>query len=82
MGSFLLGLGVGMVGGLLIAPRPGSYYRDVLGDKANKGFDYLKDKTADLRDSASGAVQKGKEAVSQQIENLAVKTNQPAVYQR
>ena len=82
MGSFLLGLGTGMVAGLLIAPRPGSYYRNVLGDNASEGFDYLKDKTADLRDSASGAVQKGKEAVSQKIENLAVNTNQGAVYQR
>jgi gas vesicle protein len=71
-----------MVTGLLIAPRSGAYYRNVLGNKASEGFDYLKDKTAHLRDSASGAVQKGKEAVSQQIENLAVNTNQPAVYQR
>jgi hypothetical protein len=82
MGSFLLGLGSGLVTGLLIAPRPGSYYRDVLGNKASDGFDYLKDKTADLRNSAAGAVQKGKEAVSQQIENLAVNTDQGAVYQR
>jgi gas vesicle protein len=71
MGSFLLGLGAGMVGGLLMAPKPGSYYRD-----------YLKDKTAGLRDSASGAVEKGKAAVSQQLENLAIKTNHDAVYQR
>ena len=82
MGSFLLGLGTGIIGGLLIAPRPGSYYRDVLGNKANEGLGYLKDKTSDLRDSASGAVEKGKEAVSQQIENLAINTNQPPVYQR
>ena len=82
MGSFLLGLGTGMVTGLLIAPRPGSYYRDVVSNKASEGFGYLKDKTSNLRDSASGAVQKGKEAVSQQIENLAVNTNRTAVYQR
>ncbi len=82
MGSFLLGFGVGIVGGLLIAPRPGSYYRGVLGNKASEGLDYLKDKTTDLRQSASGAVEKGKEAVSQQIENMTVNTNQPPVYQR
>jgi len=64
MGSFLLGLGAGIVGGLLIAPRPGSYYRNVLGNKASE------------------AVQKGKEAVGHQIENLAVNTNQGVVYQR
>lgn len=82
MGSFLLGFGVGIVGGLLMAPRPGSYYREALGNKASEGLDYLKDKTANLRDSASGALEKGKEAMSQQIENVAINTNQPPVYQR
>ncbi len=82
MGSFLLGFGIGIVGGLLIAPRPGSYYRDVLSNKAGEGVDYLKNKTADLRDSASDAVGKGKDAVSRQVENIAINTNQPPVYQR
>jgi hypothetical protein len=82
MGSFLLGFGAGLVGGLLMAPRPGSHYRGILSDKAGEGLNYVKDKTAGLRNSATDAMEKGKEVVSQRIENLAIKTCEPAVYQR
>ena len=82
MGAFLLGLGLGMIGGVLMAPRPGKHYRAVFGAKASEGMDYLMNKTEGIRDSATGAVEKGREAMSRHIERIAT-TQQPAeVYTR
>jgi gas vesicle protein len=80
MGSFLLGLGVGMVGGILMAPQPGEHYRRMLGEKASEGYDYLKNKTEGLRDSASGAVEKGREVMTERLDRAYASPS--PVYQR
>ncbi len=82
MGAFLLGLGVGMVGGMLMAPRPGRYYREILSDKASEGAGYLRAKTEGIRGSASDAVDKSREAMSRQIEKFAAKPQPAEVYNR
>ena len=83
MGAFLLGLGVGVVGGMLLAPKPGHYYRAILGEKASEGVDYLKNKTDDLRGSANDAVEKGRDAMSRGMEKMASGNQQPvATYSR
>jgi gas vesicle protein len=82
MGTFLLGFGIGVLGGILGAPYAGKQSRELLGTKAGEGLNYLKDRTEGLRGTASDAVERTKEAVSQQLENLASNTNAHTLYQR
>ncbi|HUS05898.1 MAG TPA: YtxH domain-containing protein [Bryobacteraceae bacterium] len=75
MGNFLLGLGVGLIGGTLFAPRSGSETREMLRCKANEGTDYLraraeegadyvKDRANELGTVASDMMEKGKQKLS------------------
>jgi gas vesicle protein len=68
---FLLGLGIGVATGILLAPKSGQETRDLLRSKADEGKEYLKRRTAELRDSASDLLDKGKEVVSRQKESLS-----------
>jgi gas vesicle protein len=70
LSSFLLGLGVGVAVGMLFAPKSGEETRELLKNKAGESGDYLKQRGADLKDSASGWVDKGKEAVSRQKDTI------------
>ena len=47
MGNFLLGFGLGLVGGVLFAPRSGEDTRGYIGSKANEGVDYVKRQSRD-----------------------------------
>jgi gas vesicle protein len=67
---FLLGLGVGIGIGLLFAPKSGEETRGMLKSKAEEGREYLKQRGVELRDSASDLIDKGREAVSRQRDNL------------
>jgi gas vesicle protein len=69
--SFLLGLGVGIAIGILFAPKSGEETRGLIRDKAGEGKEYLKQRGAELRDSASDLIDKGREVVSRQRDNLA-----------
>lgn len=68
--SFLLGLGVGVGIGMLLAPKSGSETREFIKNKAGEGADYLKQRGGDIRQTASEWVDKGKEAIHRQRENL------------
>ena len=82
MGTFLLGFGVGIIGGILMAPEKGEHYRNILACKASEGMDYLKEKSEGLKETASGAVERGRDAVGQSIEKIAIKNRPAEVYQR
>ena len=69
-GNFLLGLGLGVGAGLLLAPRSGQETRDLLLNKADEGKDYLKRQSEDLRGSAADMVDKGREAINRQRDSL------------
>ena len=69
--SFLLGLGVGVGIGMLFAPKSGDETREMLKNKAGEGADYLKQRSTDIRQTASEWVDKGKEALGRQRENLS-----------
>ncbi len=71
LSAFLLGLGVRVGLGMLFAPKSGQETRDVIKNKAGEGADYLKQRGSELKQSASEWVDKGKEALGRQKENLS-----------
>ena len=71
LSSFLLGLGVGVGIGMLFAPKAGHETRKIIKDKAGEGTEYLKQRSEDIKLTASEWVDKGKEAVGRQKENIA-----------
>jgi gas vesicle protein len=71
LSSFLMGLGVGVAIGMLFAPKAGSETRDLIKSKAGESTDFIKQRTTDFKQSASEWVDKGKDALRSQKENLA-----------
>ena len=55
---------------MLFAPKSGEETRQLIKDKANESGDYLKQRGGEWKDTASGWVDKGKEAVGRQKETL------------
>jgi gas vesicle protein len=55
MDKFFLGLGLGIVGGMLFAPRRGDETRQMIADRAGEGADYLKGVAADGFDQVKSA---------------------------
>jgi gas vesicle protein len=68
---FLVGVGVGTVVALLLAPKTGQQTRKLIVKKAEEGRDYVASKGRELREQAEELVDKGKELVSKQKERLA-----------
>ena len=71
LSSFLLGLGVGVGIGMLFAPKSGQETRELIKNKAGEGTDFLKQRGTEAKQTASEWVDKGKEALGRQKENLA-----------
>jgi gas vesicle protein len=80
---FIVGMGVGVAVGMLLAPRSGEETRQILREKADEGKDFLRAKTdeskeyvrkrgSELRDSANDLVDRSKEALARQKEQLAM----------
>jgi gas vesicle protein len=67
---FLAGLGVGAAVGILYAPQSGSETREVLRARAEEGRDYMKTRARDARSQASDWVDKGRDVVNQQKDQL------------
>jgi len=70
LANFLLGLGIGVAVGLLFAPKSGEETRDILLTKADEGKEYLKKQTSGLVDSAGDLLDKGRDIIGKQKENL------------
>ncbi len=68
---FFLGLGLGVAVGLLFAPKSGTETRELIRSKADEGKEYLKRRSADIRESATDAIEKGRSAMSRQRDNLS-----------
>jgi gas vesicle protein len=79
---FIVGMGVGVAVGLLMAPRSGEETRRILRTKADEGADFIRTKAdegkefvrrrgTELRESASDLIDRSKEAISRQKEQLA-----------
>ncbi|MGD0499168.1 MAG: YtxH domain-containing protein [Bryobacteraceae bacterium] len=71
LSSFLLGLGVGIGIGMLFAPKSGQETREIIKNRAGEGTDFLKQRSADLKQTATEWVEKGKDAVSRQKDTIA-----------
>ncbi len=71
LSSFLLGLGVGVGLGILFAPKAGEETRGLIRDKAGEGADFLKQRGSQIQQTASEWVDKGKDALGRQKDNLA-----------
>ena len=71
LANFFLGLGIGVGLGILFAPKSGEETRDLLLNKADDGKEYLKKQTAVWKDQASDLVDKGKEVLNRQKDNLS-----------
>ncbi len=82
LGFFIVGLGVGVALGMLLAPRSGEETRRLLREKAEEGKDYLKTRAdegkeyvrrrgVELREQAGEAIDKSKEAITRQKDQLA-----------
>ncbi|MEO7558512.1 MAG: YtxH domain-containing protein [Gammaproteobacteria bacterium] len=61
LGFVLLGLGVGAIAGLLLAPRAGEETRKLIRERADEGRDYLKTKAQEFSDQAEDLAEKGRE---------------------
>ena len=80
---FIVGLGIGVTVGLLMAPRSGEETRQILRTKADEGAEFLRTKAdegkefvrrrgTELRESASDLIDRSKEAITRQKEQLAM----------
>jgi len=67
---FFLGVGVGVAVGMIFAPQSGAETRGLIKSKANESGDYLRRRSEELRDQANETVQKGREAVGKQRDQL------------
>ena len=68
---FFLGLGLGVTVGLLVAPKSGPETREMLLAKADEGKDYLLRRTDDLKGSASDLVEKGRNVILKQKDQMS-----------
>ena len=66
----LIGLGIGMVAGLMLAPRSGEELREDIRRRSHEGADYLNQQAEKFRESAEKVVNKGKEWFDRQSESL------------
>lgn len=67
---FFLGLGIGVAAGLLLAPQSGEETRELLKSKADESKEYLRRRSAELRAEASDLVERGRQAVARQRDQV------------
>jgi gas vesicle protein len=70
LANFFLGLGIGVGIGMLFAPKAGTETRGLLLSKADEGKDFLKKQTSKLGDTAGDLLDKGRDIIGKQKENL------------
>lgn len=68
---FLVGAAVGASVALLLAPQSGRETRTLIKSRVDEGGEYLKRRSVEFRESAGEYIDKGKEAVRRQREQLS-----------
>jgi gas vesicle protein len=79
-GYLLIGIGIGVVVGLFLAPRSGEEMREDIRRRTHEGVDYLNQQAEKLRDGAEKVVNKSKEWIGRQSKGIqsAVETRKPS----
>ncbi len=67
---FLAGLGIGAAVGVLYAPKSGRETREDIARYAQEGSGYVKERARQYRDQANDLVERGKEAVAAQKDQI------------
>src|SRR3989441_2766379 len=62
----LVGLGLGVLVGILFAPKSGEETREFLAEKADEGSKYAQRKARELKERAEDLVEKSKEVATRQ----------------
>jgi gas vesicle protein len=62
----LIGIGIGMIAGVLLAPRSGEEIRQGVRRRANEGLDYLNQQADKVRDGAEKVLTQSKEWIARQ----------------
>jgi len=70
LSAFLAGLGLGVGIGMLFAPRSGAETRQQIKTKAGESKEYIRQRSGELKGQAGDLIEKGKEALGRQRENL------------
>ena len=70
LGWFLAGMGIGAVLGILYAPKSGRETRQALMDSADEGREYLMTRGREAREQISTIVDRGKDTISRQREQI------------
>ena len=68
---FFLGLGLGVAAGILFAPKSGQETRELIKNKASESGDYLARQSGALKDSAGDLLDRGKNVLNRQKDNLS-----------
>lgn len=68
---FLAGMGIGAILALLFAPKSGKETREFIAQKAEEGRDYVTARSKELRKQAEEYVERGKDLVAKQKEQLS-----------
>jgi gas vesicle protein len=68
---FFLGLGLGVAAGILFAPKSGPETRELIKTKAGEGGEYLKKRSADIKDTANDLVDRGRSMLNKQKDQLS-----------
>ncbi len=63
---FMAGLGLGVIAGVLYAPRSGSETREALRSKAEQGRDFVRERARQAREQAGEWAERGREVFNQQ----------------
>ena len=67
---FFLGLGVGVAVGMIFAPQAGAQTRTIIRTRATEGGEAIRRRGSQIREGASGLLDKGRDVVTRQREQL------------
>ena len=70
-GCFCVGLGIGAIVSLLIAPKSGEETREFIAEQMDKSKEYAQRKAHELRERAEDLVDRGKQVVAQKSGSIS-----------
>jgi gas vesicle protein len=68
---FCIGMGIGAIVSLLVAPQSGEETRELIAQKVEDGKEYARRKARELRERTEDLADRGKQAVAQKAESIS-----------